>query len=39
MSSEADCYLHHSLDPTKMHEKTQSMVAGLQTVYMQRTLK
>ncbi|MEK8129007.1 MDR family MFS transporter [Paenibacillus filicis] len=33
MSSRTTRYLHHSLDPTAMHEKTQSMVAGLQTVF------
>lgn len=33
MSSGANRYLHHSLDPTAMHEKTQSMVSGLQTVF------
>ncbi|QWU16200.1 MFS transporter, DHA2 family, lincomycin resistance protein [Paenibacillus sophorae] len=33
MSSGANRYLHHSLDPTAMHEKTQSMVFGLQTVF------
>jgi len=33
MSSGANRYLHHSLDPAAMHEKTQSMVAGLQTVF------
>lgn len=33
MSSGANRYLHHSLDPTAMHEKTQSMVVGLQTVF------
>ncbi|AIQ21288.1 MULTISPECIES: MDR family MFS transporter [unclassified Paenibacillus] len=33
MSSGATRYLHHSLDPTAMHEKTQSMVSGLQTVF------
>ncbi|MMZ49615.1 Multidrug export protein EmrB [compost metagenome] len=33
MSSGANHYLHHSLNPTAMHEKTQSMVSGLQTVF------
>lgn len=33
MSSGANRYLHYSLDPTAIHEKTQSMVAGLQTVF------
>ncbi|WP_341280758.1 MDR family MFS transporter [Paenibacillus sp. FSL H8-0537] len=33
MSSGANRYLHHSLDPTAMQEKTQSMVAGVQTVF------
>ncbi|WP_438496567.1 MDR family MFS transporter [Paenibacillus sp. IHBB 3054] len=33
MSSGATRYLHHSLDPTAMNEKTQSMVSGLQTVF------
>ncbi|AIQ11691.1 MDR family MFS transporter [Paenibacillus durus] len=33
MSSGANRYLHHALDPTAMHEKTQSMVSGLQTVF------
>ncbi|MHA6531647.1 MDR family MFS transporter [Paenibacillus sp. BAC0078] len=33
MSSRANRYLQHSPDPTGMHEKTQSMVAGLQTVF------
>ncbi|MNW42507.1 Multidrug export protein EmrB [compost metagenome] len=33
MSSGANRYLHHSLDPTAMHEKTQSIVSGLQTVF------
>ncbi|KQO18429.1 MDR family MFS transporter [Paenibacillus sp. Leaf72] len=33
MSSGANRYLHHSLDPTAMLEKTQSMVAGVQTVF------
>ncbi|MNZ65414.1 Multidrug export protein EmrB [compost metagenome] len=33
MSSGANRYLHRSLDPTAMHEKTQSIVSGLQTVF------
>lgn len=33
MSSGANRYLHHSLNPTGVHEKTQSMVSGLQTVF------
>ncbi|MNM32893.1 Multidrug export protein EmrB [compost metagenome] len=33
MSSRATRYLHHSPDPNAVHEKTQSMVAGLQTVF------
>lgn len=33
MSSGANRYLRHSLDPTAMQEKTHSMVAGLQTVF------
>ncbi|MEW9698663.1 MDR family MFS transporter [Paenibacillus sp. SI8] len=33
MSSGANRYLHHSPDPTAIHEKTQSMVVGLQTVF------
>ncbi|MNN66575.1 hypothetical protein D3C81_1821600 [compost metagenome] len=33
MSSGANRYLHHSPDPTAMHEKTQSMVSGLHTVF------
>jgi DHA2 family lincomycin resistance protein-like MFS transporter len=33
MSSRAKRYLHQTLDPAAMHEKTQSMVAGLQTVF------
>ncbi|MDF2651596.1 MAG: multidrug transporter [Paenibacillus sp.] len=33
MSSGANRSLHHSLNPTAMNEQTQSMVAGLQTVF------
>ncbi|WP_338554254.1 MDR family MFS transporter [Paenibacillus sp. KS-LC4] len=33
MSSGANRYLHHSLDPAAMQEKTQSMVIGAQTVF------
>lgn len=33
MSSGANRYLHHSLNPTAVHEKTQSMISGLQTVF------
>ncbi|MFF2483769.1 MDR family MFS transporter [Paenibacillus sp. NPDC058071] len=33
MSSGANRYLHHSLDPTAMNERTQSLVSGLQTVF------
>ncbi|MBP1994669.1 MDR family MFS transporter [Paenibacillus eucommiae] len=33
MSSGANRYLHHSLDPAAFQDKTQSIVAGLQTVF------
>ncbi|MNW15056.1 hypothetical protein D3C71_2134420 [compost metagenome] len=33
MSSGANRYLHHSLDPAAFEDKAQSIVAGLQTVF------
>lgn len=34
MSSRSTRYLQHSLDPTAVHEKTQSVLNGLQTVFL-----